>query len=61
MCIRVYKDVILIIGDSLAGKKARFRRLITNTINRSKLSLRVISFLRFNSRYNKSLKEHIKG
>jgi hypothetical protein len=41
-------------------KRLDFDGLITNTINRYKSSLRVIGFLRFNSKYDKSLEEHIR-
>jgi hypothetical protein len=41
-------------------RRLDFDGLIANTINRYKLSLRVIGFLRFDGRYNKSLKEHIR-
>jgi hypothetical protein len=42
-------------------KRLDFDGLIADAINRYKSSLKVVSFLRFNSKYDKSLKEHIRG
>jgi hypothetical protein len=42
-------------------RRLDFDGSMADIINRYKSSLRVIGFLRFDSRYDKSLEEHIKG